>query len=115
MLLLLSGKDKIMDSAEVRLTPMAVFWDIENCKVPKDSHIEDISKNIRKTLSTNPAVDSATIQAYGAISVQLGRDSKELESDMLISSIEEKMHLISLSWLICSALHMTIPHLHVCC
>jgi len=71
MLLLLSGKDKIMDSAEVRLTPMdsaevrltpmAVFWDIENCKVPKDSQVEDISKNIRKALSMNPAVDSATI------------------------------------------------------
>ncbi|XP_066329257.1 uncharacterized protein [Miscanthus floridulus] len=62
-------KDKTMASAEVRLTPMAVFWDIENCKVPKDSQVEDISKNIRKALSMNTAVDSATttIQAYGAV------------------------------------------------
>ena len=56
-----------MVSAEVRLTPMTVFWDIENCKVPKDSQVKDISKNIRKALSMNPAVDSATIQAYGAV------------------------------------------------
>lgn len=40
-----------MSTAEVVLSPVAVFWDIENCYVPKDAKAEDVYKNIRVALS----------------------------------------------------------------
>ncbi|CAA3028749.1 meiosis arrest female 1-like [Olea europaea subsp. europaea] len=60
--------DKVLKNYE---GPITIFWDIENCAVPKYVRPEDIAGNIRKSLQAHPKINGAVVafSAYGDFSV----------------------------------------------
>ncbi|CAL9246118.1 unnamed protein product [Arabidopsis halleri] len=52
--------DELHESAET-----AVFWDMEDCQIPDDLNIVEVSLNIRKALKNLKYKAKATIYAYG--------------------------------------------------
>lgn len=54
-------------NALIQFGPIAIFWDIENCSIPKNVRPEDVALNIRNTLQSNGAVNGPVtcFSAYG--------------------------------------------------
>lgn len=60
------GTDDTVVAPTVPCTrPMSVFWDVENCMVPKNTKADLVVERIYNALILNPDVDSIAIKAYG--------------------------------------------------